>query len=192
MDITKNPDLTQQQVEKILDETSTQNLLNYESICKHFEPNAGINIKKSVPPKNNYDSKHLTNIVLKTGDKVMRINQMNKNCKGGRLDKYMDQNIYIVQKTLTNGNIQILDIHSNKNTSIPPITFTKKYTTPQSTTFPELPSTTTHIPTNQSSTLLAHVPISIPSQKSDSSPQSKYHTLLNEPMKPCLKTNIHT
>ena len=46
LDITKNPDLTRQQVEKILEETSTQNLSNYESICQHFEANAGINIKK--------------------------------------------------------------------------------------------------------------------------------------------------
>ena len=50
----------------------------------------------------------------------MRINQMNKNCKGGRLDKYTDQNIYIVQKTLSNGNIQILNTHSNKTTSLLP------------------------------------------------------------------------
>ena len=50
----------------------------------------------------------------------MRINQINKNHKGGRLDKYTDQNIYILQKTLSNGNIQILDMHSNKTTSLPP------------------------------------------------------------------------
>ena len=106
----------------------------------------------------------------------MRINQINKNCKDGRLDKYTDQNIYIVQKTLSNGNIQILDTHSNKATSLPPSRF-KKYTTPQSTTFPESPSTITHIPTNQSSTLPTHVPISSPSQKTHSSPQSKFHTV---------------
>ena len=51
LDITKNPDLTQQEIEKILDETSTQNLSNYESIHEHFEANVGINIKKSVLPK---------------------------------------------------------------------------------------------------------------------------------------------
>ena len=51
LDITKNPSLTQQHVEKIIDKTSTQNLSYYESICEHFEANAGITIKKSVPPK---------------------------------------------------------------------------------------------------------------------------------------------
>ena len=51
LDITKNPDLTQQEVEQILEETSTQNLSTYESIPSHFEANAGINIKKSVPSK---------------------------------------------------------------------------------------------------------------------------------------------
>ena len=127
---------------------------------------------------------------MKSGDKVMRINQINKNRKGGRLDKYTDQNIYTVQKTLSNVNIQIPDMHSNK-TSLP-TSHLKKYTTPQSTTFPESPSTITHIPTNQSSTLPTHVPISSPSQKTHSSPQSKFHTVQNEPMKPCLKTNIHT
>ena len=71
--------------------------------------------------KKNYDSRHNTNVILKTRDKVMRINQMNKNHKGGRLDRYTDQNIYIVQKTLTNGNIQILHTHSNKTTSLPPL-----------------------------------------------------------------------
>ena len=101
------------------DETSTQNLSYYESICEHFEANAGINIKKSVLPKKNYDSKHSTNIMLKTRDKVKRINRMNKNHKCGRLDKYTDQNICIVQKTLSNGNIQIIDMHSNKRTSLP-------------------------------------------------------------------------
>ena len=46
LDITKNPDLTQQQVEKIIGKTSTHNLSYYESIHEHFEANAGINIKK--------------------------------------------------------------------------------------------------------------------------------------------------
>ena len=82
-------------------------------------------------------------------------------------------------------------MHSNKKTSLPP-SHIKKYTTPQSTTFPELPSITTHIPTNQSSTLPTHVPISSPSQKSHSSTQSKFPTLQNKTMKPCLKTSIHT
>ena len=78
-----------------------------------------LTLKKVSSTKKIYNSKHATN-VLKTGDKAMRINQMNKNHKGGRLDKYKDQNIYIVQKTLSNGNIQILNMHSNKATSLPP------------------------------------------------------------------------
>ena len=54
--ITKNPYLTQQEVEKILDKTSTQTLSNYESIHEHFEANAGINIKNVSTAKKNYDS----------------------------------------------------------------------------------------------------------------------------------------
>ena len=121
----------------------------------------------------------------------MRINQINKNHQGGRHDKYTDQNIYIVQKTLSNGNIQILDMHSNKTTSLPP-SHLKKYTTHQSTTLPESLSEITHIPTNQSSTLPTLIPISTPFQKTHSSQQSKFHPLHKEPIKPCLKTNIHT
>ena len=49
----------------------------------------------------------------------MKINRINKNRKGGRLDKDTDQNTYIVQKIVNNGNIQIIDMHSNKTTSLP-------------------------------------------------------------------------
>ena len=90
--------------------------------------------------------------MLKTGDKVMKINP-----KGGRLNKYTDQNIYIVQKTLSNGNIQILHTDSNQITSLPP-SHLKKYNPPQTTPFPQSLSKRTIMHTNQNDTLPTHVP----------------------------------
>ena len=89
---------------------------------------------------------------------------MNKNHNGGRLDKYTNQKIYIVQKTLSNGNIKILNTHSNKTTSLPP-SHLKKYNPPQLTMFPQSPSKRTTIPTNQIPTLATDVPISSPWKK---------------------------
>ena len=46
LDIMKNPDLTQQQVEKIIEQMTTENLSKYKSLYQPIEANADINIKK--------------------------------------------------------------------------------------------------------------------------------------------------
>ena len=52
LDIMKNPDLMEEQVEKIIEETMNHNLSKYKALYEPNEANADINIfKKSVPTK---------------------------------------------------------------------------------------------------------------------------------------------
>ena len=85
----------------------------------------------------------------------------------------------------------LISTHSNKTTPLPPSHF-KKYNPPQLTMFPQSPSKRTTISTNLIPTLATDIPISSPWKKNYSSQQSKSYTLHEEPLKPCLKTNVHT
>ena len=62
----------------------------------------------------------------------MKVKQINKNRKGGYLDKYTDQNLYIVNDILVNENIRIQNMQTQQITTTLP-SHLKKYRHPKDT-----------------------------------------------------------
>ena len=135
LNITKNLDLTEKEVDEIIDDATNHNLSALLSFRCIKELNADVNIKKSLyrNKKNFYAKFSNSNYVkLKPGDSVMKVKQINKNRKGRHLDKYTDQNLYIVKDILVNGNIRIQNTQTQQITSTPP-SHLKKHRHPKDT-----------------------------------------------------------
>ena len=108
MDITKNPDITDEEFNEIIEKITSENFTKYISIRPTLHSHAHSNIKKSqIWKKKNFDNNNQTPNKLKEGDFVLKIKQYNLNRKGGRLDDPLDSNVYIVKEILQNGNVRI-------------------------------------------------------------------------------------
>ena len=68
----------------------------------------------------------------KVSTETRKILMPDKNRKGGHLDKYTDQNLYIVKDILVNGNIRIQNTQTQQITSTPP-SHLKRYRHPKDT-----------------------------------------------------------
>ena len=123
LDITKNPDITEEEVNGIIGNITSENFAKFLSIRHNLHSHAHSNIEKSqTRQKRNFDDNNQTPVKLRKGDLVLQIKQYNLNRKGGRLDDPLDNNVYIVKDILANGNIRIQHKIGNQTftKSLPP------------------------------------------------------------------------
>ena len=108
-DITKIRDITEEEVEEIISQTNKENVETLMQLREDvFDDVAGNIHRAQKRQKKNYDARHSDRAkFLQIGDIVVKLNMVNKNREGGKFDKIVSDELYIVENFIQNGNIVI-------------------------------------------------------------------------------------
>ena len=122
-DITQIQDLTQDEVDNILEMAKLENIeILMEMRENVFDDAAGNIWQAQKRQKRNYDIQHKDRgEFLQIGDIVMKREMVNKNRKGGKLDNTISDQMYVVKNFMKNGNIvlQNMDTKELEKKSVP-------------------------------------------------------------------------
>ena len=123
-------DLTEDEVEEIAEEMSSENMRKLMQIRQNIFDDAHGNIKRAQKrQKKYYDIQNATKEVLDIGDIVVKERQGNLSRKGGRLEKKREEYFFVVKQIMENGNIQLRDWNTNTivKETVPPQQLKKIY-----------------------------------------------------------------